>query len=231
MGYINLKISGKNGKMYESSRDPKEGFEKVLYGENNSKVTYHKYHDKIEGKFIGFNLSDMVTDRANITLLNVKLQGIDDLYTVSVPLKTAYGGISDAAKSLVSSFYNAVPEHDYTMTSFIKKNEKDGKSYDNQVVYVNSKTEIGENGKGLSTGFIPFNDVPRADKKDDGFGKITYDNTNVNMFFATKIREIESKFNLTVYTEQNQSQTGNSKTDIPRNNHSVEDDDFSDLPF
>src|SRR5690554_6545923 len=103
MGYINLKISGKNGKMYESSKDPKEGFEKVLYGENNSKVTYHKYYDKIDGKFIGFNLSDMPTDKANITLLNVKLQGADDLHTVAVPLKTTYKDISDSAKALVSS--------------------------------------------------------------------------------------------------------------------------------
>lgn len=193
MGYINLKISGKNGKMYESSKEAKEGYEEVKY-DDGKKTTYHKYYNRVEGEFTGFNISQMVSNGANITMLNVKIKGSEDIYTISVPLKTTYGGVSDAAKALTSSFYNAKPGHGYSLTTFIKTNESNGKKYDNQVVYVNSLTEMGDNGKGISTGFIPFNEIPRAVRLDDGFGGITYDNKEVNMFFAQKIREISDKF-------------------------------------
>lgn len=194
MEYKNLKISGKNGKMYESSKEEKEGYSKVTYGEKNEKVTYHKYIDKIEGKFAGFGISQMNSDVANITMLNVKIQGENILYTISVPLKTGYGGVSDASKALISAFYGAIPNHSYSVTAFTKQNEKNNKTYDNQVVYVNSLTTMGENGKGLSTGFIPFNEIPRAKREDDGLGGVTYDNKEVNLFYGSKIKEISSKF-------------------------------------
>lgn len=226
MGYVNLKISGKNGKMYESSSVEKVGYEKVLYGEKGSeKVTYHKYYDKIEGKFVGFGITQMKSDKADITMLNVKIQGLDDLFTIAVPLKTTYGGISDASKSLVSSFYNAKPQSEYSVTALVKKNQVGEKTYDNQVVYVNSLTEMGENGKGLSTGFIPFSEIPRPTKTDDGLGGISYDNKDVNLFFGGKIREISSKFEGVEPLKQKEEVKLNSQKT------SLTVDDTDDLPF
>lgn len=226
MGYINLKISGKNGKMYESSKEAKDGYVEVKYGKDNSETTYHKYFDKIEGEFIGFGMSEMKGEKANITMLNVKIKGDQDIYTISVPLKTTYGGISDSAKALVSSFNGAKPNHKYSVTAFTKKNESNGKTYDNQVVYVNSLTELGDNGKGVSTGFIPFNEIPRAVRQDDGLGGVTYDNKEVNMFFGVKIREISAKFE-----ESQEYTTPKKEEDKKQPQEAVVEDDDSDLPF
>lgn len=227
MGYINLKISGKNGKMYESSKDKKDGYVEVKYGEENSKTTYHKYYDNIEGEFSGFGMSEMKSDKANITMLNVKIKGQDDIYTISVPLKTTYGGINDQAKALISSFNNAKANHSYSVTCYIKKNESNGKTYENQVVYVNSLTELGDNGKGLSTGFIPFNEIPRAKREDDGLGGVTYDNKEVNMFYGSKIREISSKFD----SEQNDNQPVQKQELIKSIPIVVDEEDDDSLPF
>lgn len=225
MGYINLKISGKNGKMYESSNVAKDGFEEVKY-DDGKKTTYHKYYNKIEGEFSGFGMSEMKSDKASITMLNVKIKGNDDIFTISVPLKTTYGGISDSARALISAFYNAKPNHGYSVTTMIKTNESNGKKYDNQVVYVNSLTEMGENGKGLSTGFIPFNEIPRPVKQDDGLGGISYDNKEVNMFFGAKIREISAKF------EGTQDTPAPKKEEVKKQpQEAVVEDEDDDLPF
>lgn len=234
MGYINLKISGKNGKMYESSKEVKEGYVEVKYGKDNLETTYHKYYDKIEGEFSGFGISEMKSEKANITMLNVKIKGTEDIYTISVPLKTTYGGISDSAKALISSFNNAKPNHGYSVTTFTKKNEYNGKTYDNQVVYVNSLTEMGDNGKGLSTGFIPFSEIPRAKREDDGLGGVTYDNKEVNLFFGAKIREISAKFEGEVKpaTDAPEPKTAKLESEVSKKKEAVIVDDEDDsLPF
>lgn len=230
MTYINLKISGKNGKIYESSKEPKDGFEKVLYGENNDNVTYHKYYNSIQGKFVGFGLSEMKSDKANIMMLNVKIDNADDKYTIAVPLKTTYGGITDTAKSIVSAFIGANANEDYSVSAYIKLNTKDGKEYKNYNVFVNSLTNLDDNGKGVSTGFIPFSEIPRAEREDDGMGGVTYNNKPVNAFFGAKIREIEAKFatNSTEAPAPQQSQEPKKVTTTSKL-APVEDDD--DLPF
>ena len=232
MGYINLKISGKNGKMYESSKEAKEGYVEVKYGKDNLETTYHKYYDKIEGEFSGFGMSEMKGEKANITMLNVKIKGTEDIYTISVPLKTTYGGISDSAKALISSFYGAKPNHGYSVTTFTKKNESNGKTYDNQVVYVNSLTEMGDNGKGVSTGFIPFSEIPRATRQDDGLGGVTYDNKEVNLFFGTKIREISAKFEGETKPASDTPQPAKLEPETSKKKEAViANEDEDDLPF
>jgi hypothetical protein len=53
---------------------------------------------------------------------------------------------------------------------------------------------LGENGKGLSTGFISFDEIPKPEKEDDEDLGVTWNWKPVNKYYAQKIKELQSKF-------------------------------------
>jgi len=195
MNYFNYKISGTKGKLYLSSKDPKEGYEKVEYGtETPKKITYHAYSSNTKGTFEGFQMKQVEAGGVNLTFLEVTLQDGDDQNKISVSLKDKRSNVSDEAKALISAFYNAERGHEYTVTPNVKVNNYNGKEYKNLSVYVNSTSVMNDNGKGLSTGFIQSSEIPKAKKEDDGLGGFTYDNKEVNIFWGGKLKEISSRF-------------------------------------
>ena len=101
-------------------------------------------------------------------------------------------------------------------------------------MYINYIERLGENGKGLSTGFINPNDVPKAIKDDDPDLGVTWDWKPVNRFYAQKIKEISEKFTTTQTTS-----TPKAETKLPPQSASqafepastTKKEDFTDLPF
>ena len=75
-----------------------------------------------------------------------------------------------------------------------KTTSKDGKNYENLSVYINYTERIGVNGRPESSGFISFNEIPRAIKEEDEDIGVTWNWKPVNKFYATKIKEIVARF-------------------------------------
>jgi hypothetical protein len=191
--YNNYSISRGKGKLYLKSAEPKEGYEEVTYGENQK--TYHKYVDRIDGVLKYFDTKEAQTkDGKKLQFLEVTFVNGDDYNKVSVPLKNSKGNFTDEVKTLVSALNSSDVGKNMTLT--VKKSawESNGKSGENLNVYLNYVDIKNEEGKGLSTGFIPFAEIPRAVKEEDEDLGTTYDWRPVNKFFAQKIKEIKAKF-------------------------------------
>ncbi len=195
--YMNYSISRGKGKFYLKSAEQKEGYEKVTYGTEN-KVTYHKYFDRVEGVLKYFDTKEAQTsDGKKLQFLEVTFINGEDNNKVSVPLKNSKGNYTDEVKAIVSALNSADIGQNMTMT--VKKStwESNGKSGENLNVYLNYVDRKNDEGKGLSTGFIAFNDIPKALREEDEDLGVTYDWKPVNKFWAQKIKEIKEKFGTT----------------------------------
>jgi len=191
--YQNYSISFGKGKLYLKSAEPKEGYEKVVYQEN--KVTYHKYVDQIKGQLKYFDTKEAEYQGKKLSFLEVTLIDGEESNKVSAPLKNAKGNYTDEVKALVSALNAAEVGEEVTLT--VKKSTstgKNGKEYTNLNVYINYVNKLGENGKGLSTGFISFSEIPAPDKEEDEDLGTLYSWKPVNKFYAQKIKEIKEKF-------------------------------------
>lgn len=214
--YNNYSISRGKGKFYLKSAEPKEGYEKITYGTDN-KVTYHKYFDRVQGVLKYFDQKEATTkDGKRLQFLEVTFIDGEDSNKVSVPLKNSKSNFTDEVKSIVSALDKADVGEEMTMTVKTSSWEKDGKSGENLNVYLNYVNRKNDDGKGLSTGFINHNDIPKAIKEEDEDLGVTYDWKPVNKFYAQKIKEIKAKFD------------GNttSQTEVPK-----EEDEHGNLPF
>lgn len=229
MNYFNYSISAKKGKFYLKSAEPKEGYEKVTYGTDN-KVTYHKYVDSITGTVKGFEVKDVSFQGKTLRFLEVTLVDGDNQHKVSVNLKNTKGMYTDEARLLISAF-NGMDKVSEPVTITPRKNtfvNKKGEQKDALNLYVNYVNLKNEAGQGLSTGFIPFSEIPFGDKKEVA-GDVTWDFTNQTIFFYEKYQEIEARFKGAQPTAQAQPQpTPAPVQDIA---HLGGEKDEDDLPF
>lgn len=235
MNYFNYKISGTKGKMYLSSKDPQEGYTKVEFGtKKDPKVTYHKYVDRVKGLFSGFATKEVEFDNKKLTFLEVTFTDGDDINKISVNLKTPQGNVSNEAKGLISSLYGAEVNKEYSVSCTVKVNHSNGKDYKNLNIYVNSTTELNEAGRGMSTGYISYTDVPKAIKEDDGLGGFTYNNKDVNAFWGGKIKEISVRFEgaeETVKKDSPKKDSPKKETTSKMSKPLVDANEADDLPF
>ena len=224
--YFNYSISFGKGKLYLKSSEPKDGYEEVIYQEN--KKTYHKYVDQIKGQLKYFDVKEAEFQGKKLSFLELTLIDGDDNNKVSVPLKNAKGNYTDEVKALVSSLNSAEVGEEVTLT--VKKSTstgKNGKEYTNLNIYINYVNKLGENGKGLSTGFISYTDIPAPDKEEDEDLGTLYSWKPVNKFYAQKIKEIKEKF------ESGKNNTPSApKQEAPKENFVGEKEyDSQELPF
>jgi len=194
MTYNNYSISLGKGKLYLKSSEPKEGYEKVTYGTDN-KVTYHAYKDSIKGILKYFDTKEVEYQGKKLSFLEVSLIDGEVSNKVSVPLKNSKSNYTDEVKSLVSALNFAEIGEEVTLSA-VKSitTGKNGKEYTNLNVYINYINRLGENGKGLSTGFIKFEDIPKQEKEEDEDLGTTWNWKPVNKFYAQKIKELQAKF-------------------------------------
>ena len=213
MNYNNYSISASKGKLYLKSKTPQEGYEKVTYGTNGENVTYHKYVDSIKGKPTNFEVKEISYEGKTLKFLELTLTDGDDSNKVSVPLKNSKGGYTDEVRSLLSAMNGLELGEDVTLSvKSTTTTGKNGKDYKNLNIYINYVNRLGENGKGLSTGFIAYSDIPAPDKKVVA-GDTVYDWTPQTEFFYSKLQEIQGRFQNGV--SQQPQQTEAPKNAVP----------------
>ena len=201
MNYNNFSISTSKGKLYLKSKTPQDGYEKVTYGTNGENVTYHKYVDSIKGKPTNLEVKEISYEGKTLKFLELTLTDGDNSNKVSAPLKNSKGGYTDEVRSLLSALNGLELGEEVTLAvKTTTTTGKNGKDYKNLNVYINYVNRLGENGKGLSTGFITYSDIPAPEKKVVA-GDTVYDWTPQTEFFYTKLQEIQSKFSNSVPQE------------------------------
>ena len=193
--YNNYSISAGKGKLYLKSKTPQEGFEEILYGTGEVKdKTYHKYADSIKGVPSFFEVKEVSYDGRTLKFMELTLLDGEVSNKVSVGLKNTKGGYTDESRALLSAL-NAL-ELGEEVTLSVKATTttgKNGKEYKNLNIYINYVNRLGENGKGLGTGFIPYNEIPAPIEKIVA-GDKTWDWSPQTEFFYAKLGEIQAKF-------------------------------------
>ena len=95
-----FKVSG-SGLLYQSSREPKEGFEEHI-NEKTGAVSYWRvFWNGIEGYLSDINVREVEFNGINAKYLSIKISDEDGNYFINVPLVTQKGGINNYVKSLV----------------------------------------------------------------------------------------------------------------------------------
>ena len=240
MKYNNFSISAGKGKLYLKEKQPTAGFEEVTYG-TEGKKTYHQYYDNIKGIPKYFDVKEVQYDGKTLKFMELTLVDGDISNKVSVPLKNIKNGYTDESRALLSALVNMDLGEEVTLsTKSTTTTGKNGKDYKNLNIYINYVNRLGDNGKGLSTGFIPYTDIPAPLEKIVA-GDKTWDWTPQTEFFYTKLQEVQAKFqNVPKDTnEQSQKKAETTKNAVPTAtaeqafemtaNHKEEEHD--DLPF
>lgn len=227
--YHNYSISHSKGKLYLKSAEQKDGYEKVVYGTEN-KTTFHKYTDSIKGVLKYFDVKEVEFQGKKLSFLEVTLVDGEDNNKVSAPLKNTKGNYTDEVKALVSALNSADVGEEVTLTVKKTTSESKGKTYDNLNVYLNYVNRKNEDGKGLSTGFISFNDIPKPEKEEDEDLGISWNWKPVNKFYAQKVKEIKERFE-NGSTTQTQCATKTEEKPVDTTKSFVPDNTADNLPF
>ena len=95
-----FKVSG-SGLLYQSSREPKEGFEEHI-NEKTGAVSYWRvFWNGIEGYLSDINVREVEFNGIKAKYVSIKISDEDGNYFINVPLMTQKGGINNYVKSLV----------------------------------------------------------------------------------------------------------------------------------
>jgi hypothetical protein len=107
MANQNFNISAKKSRLYLKSKEAKEGYETVHYGDG--KTTYHKYFDRVEGVITKVETKDVEAAGKKLQFFEVTLKDGDTYNNISVPLKNSKGNFTDETKAFVSSLNSCPP--------------------------------------------------------------------------------------------------------------------------
>jgi membrane-associated protease RseP (regulator of RpoE activity) len=237
MNYNNYSLSAGKGKLYLKEKTPTQGYEEITYG-TEGKKTYHKYENSIKGIPTFFGTKEVQYDGKTLRFLEFTLVDGDVSNKLSVPLKNK-GGYTDEVKALLSAMSGLDLGEEITLTPTSSVSTgKNGKEYKNLNIYINYVKRLGENGKGLSTGYIDFNDIPKPVSKVVA-GDTTWDWEAQTVFYWEKLTEIENRFKgTTSSTSQDSTPTQEKKpvTATPAQafeltSDFVEEEEDDDLPF
>jgi hypothetical protein len=192
--YNNYSISRAKGKLYLKEKVPTEGYEEITYG-TEGKKTYHQYHSSTKGLPNYFGVKEVEYQGRTLSFLELSLQDEGDVINkISVPLKNK-GGYTDEVKAIISALDTYQVGEPITFTPNKSTSQgKNGKTYENLNIYINYRDIKNDEGKGQSTGFINYNDIPKAISSDDGMGGKSWDWKPVNVFYHGKLKEIEERF-------------------------------------
>lgn len=195
MEYINLSISSKESKFYQKSKEPQDGYVKVLYGPDKDKVTYHKYQSSAKGVPTSFSQKNIEHGGTTLRFLEVTLydEESETQTKISCNLRTP-SGYTEEARKIISVFNGVEPNRPISVS--ITPNSytsKAGKKVETFNLYGNYLDENGENGKPKTTGFIPYADLPPGEKKTVA-GDVVWDFTKQTEFYYDKITEISQRF-------------------------------------
>ena len=191
--YKNYSISAGKGKLYLKEKQPTENYEEITYGTENKK-TYHRYFDSVKGLPTYFGTKEVSYDGKTLRFLELTLVDGDEHNKISVPLKNTKNGYSDESRAIISALNSLKMGEPITFTTkSTTTTGKNGKEYKNLNIYVNYVNIMNDDNKGLSTGFIPYAEIPAPDKKTVA-GDVVYDWSPQTEFFYERLQEIEKRF-------------------------------------
>lgn len=233
--YNNFSISAGKGKLYLKEKQPTEGYEEVTYG-NEGKKTYHKYFNSIKGVPSYFDSKEVQFDGRTLRFLELTLVDGDVSNKVSVSLKNK-GGYTDEVKLLLSALDGLELGEEVTLST-AKSTYKNKKGEDKEQlnIYINYVNRLNDAGKGLSTGYIPFADIPKPTSKVVA-GDTTWDWTEQTEFYYSKLTNILERFKNN--SGNSQPQEVKPKNSVPTASPkeafepatTTKKEDYSDLPF
>jgi hypothetical protein len=205
MEYKNYSISAGKGKLYLKEKNPTDGYIEVPYGTEGAK-TYHLYKDSVKGLPKYFETKEITYEGKVLKFLELTLVDGEASNKISVPLKSLSGNYSDETKGIISALNGLELGEEITLTpkSTSYTSKTNGKEYKNINIYVNYVNRLNDNGKGLSTGFIPYADIPRAIEKVVAGDKV-YDWSPQTEFYYAKLNEIVERFKGAPTTETNKT--------------------------
>jgi hypothetical protein len=225
--YNNFSISSGKGKLYLKEKQPTEGYEEVSYG-TEGKKTYHKYFSSIKGTPKYLESKEVQFDGRTLKFLELTLVDGDINNKVSVPLKNK-GGYTDEVKLLISAL-NGLDLGEEVTLSTAKSTYKNKKGEDKEQlnIYINYVHRLNDANKGLSTGFIPFADIPKPTSKVVA-GDTSWDWSEQTEFYYAKLTEILERFkNTSTNTQVATPQPQEKPKAVPSQKVEEEADD---LPF
>jgi len=112
------------------------------------------------------------------------------------------------------------------------KNKK-GEDKKSLNVYINYNNIQREDGKNESTGYIPYSEVPKLEKVEK-HGKVTWNSDKADDFYYTILKTLESKFDVSNTSDNNQGVSESTSQDLPKVEASEAFstiDEHDDLPF
>lgn len=195
MTYNNYSISSGKGKFYLKEKQATLGYIEVPYG-SEGKTTFHKYSDSLKGLPKYLDVKEISYEGKTLKFLELTLLEGDDISNkISVPLKNPKGNYSDETKVLISSLNSLKLGEEVTITpkTTTTTSKTNGKEYKNLNLYINYVNTLGDNGKGLSTGFISYHDIPKAIEKVVAGDKV-YDFTPQTEFYYDKLNSLIEMF-------------------------------------
>lgn len=218
MKFINLGFKWSEGKFYEKSSEPKEGFKEVKYTDKETKkeaVTYHKTVDSITGK-IHAVISDQTTWGAKVLKVLVNT-GNDECTVIQVDLKDKYG-YSRETKAFLSSLRDYIKGEEVVITPKITEytNPTTSKVTKNLNIYMNYVNILNDDGKGKMTGYINFNEVPALEKVEKR-GETTYNNDAQQDFYYEVLMKVLEKLPKGTSSNTNDNSNGGQEnTEAPK---------------
>jgi len=237
--YKNYSISAGKGKLYLKEKQPTAGYEEVTYG-TEGKKTYHQYRDNIKGIPQNLEVKEIQHEGKTLKFIELTLVDGEDNNKVSAPLKNVKGNYTDETKALISSLYNINLGEPVTLTvKTTTTTGKNGKEYKNLNIYINYVNTLNEHGKGLSTGFIPYTEIPAPIEKIVA-GDKTWDWSPQTEFYYSKLQEVQEKFSKKETAPQTSgnkpAETGKQLPTVAPEEAfetavNVKQEDFQDLPF
>lgn len=200
MAYKNYAVSSAKGYMYEKSKEAKEGFEAVTSDRGTS---YQRKVANIEGVITGFRTKKF---DSGSTIIELVVKEGEDSHTLAVNLYTASGSNTREAQALISSMYGYKAGEAVTVSFSVKKTTADnGKEYENVNFWINYKNIQDDNMKNVSTGFIPYTDIPKPTTKVVA-GETKYNFDDRVEFYYNKLQEISTRIGNAPAPVQQQSQ-------------------------
>ena len=215
MTYNNFSLSTGKAKFYLKNKTPLEGYEEVTYG-TEGKKTYHKYADSIKGLPTYLEQKEITHEGRPLRFLELTLVDGDVANKLSVPLKNK-GGYTDEVKVLVSALNGLELGEEVSINPVKNKyTTKTGAEKEQIQLYINYLGRLGENGKPLSTGYIPFSDIPKPTSKVVA-GDTTWNWEEQTEFYWNKLTEIEARFkNQTTSASTQAPKSPANKKEVPK---------------
>ena len=164
----------------------------MTYG-TEGKKTYHQYFNSIKGIPSYLESKEVQFDGRTLKFLELTLVDGDVSNKVSLPLKNK-GGYTDEVKLLLSALNELELGEEVTLSTAKSayKNKK-GEDKEQLNIYINYVNRLNDSGKGLSTGFIPYADIPKPTSKVVA-GDTTWDWSEQTEFYYSKLTAILERF-------------------------------------